>query len=118
MVETDLGSATIVYENPDGDTVETTVRNEHLVYVQDHWLVDVSDEEAGTDTVRRIPIQRVYHVEREVAEFEDELSTLRQQVESVADDVRTRLLGDEESETGSTGEAVHIDVEEADDADR
>ncbi|GGM54701.1 hypothetical protein J2752_000674 [Halarchaeum rubridurum] len=120
MVEEDLGRATLVYENADGDTVETTVRNEHLVYVQDHWLLDVSDEEAGTDTVRRIPIQRVYHVEREVEAFEDELSTLRGRVESVADDVRDRLLGGdgEEDDTGEESDAVHIDVEEADDVDR
>ncbi|GAA0299795.1 hypothetical protein [Halarchaeum salinum] len=118
MVDDELGRATIVYENPDGDTVEQTVQNEHLVYVQDHWLLDVSDEEAGTDTVRRIPIQRVYHVEREVEEFEDELSTLRQQVESVADDVRARLLGDDSDDGNREGEPVHIDVEETDDGER
>lgn len=102
MVDENLGTATIVYETPDGDQAELTVQNEYIAYFQDHWIVrtDTGDEgsDEGPDRVRRIPHQRVYYVERTVEEFEEEVATLRNQVESLADNVRTRLLGDDEDD--------------------
>lgn len=92
MVSDDLGEATIVYETPDEGTVERTVENEHLAYFQDHWIVKI-DEADGRDRVRRIPVQRVHYVERSVEEFREEVGTLTNQLESMADDLRERLLG-------------------------
>lgn len=128
MVEEDLGKATIVYEGPDGETESQTVQNEHVAYFQDHWILKTGEDDRGRDLVRRIPAERVYHVERTVEQFEEEVSTLRDQVESVADDLRTRLLGgdsggsgDERSttESASRSESISIDVTsgEIDDAD-
>ncbi|WP_243700429.1 hypothetical protein [Halorussus pelagicus] len=117
MVEEDLGEATIVYEGPDGETVEQNVENEHVAYFQDHWILKTGEDDRGRDLVRRIPASRVYHVERTVEQFEEEVSTLRDQVESVADDLRTRLLGsggDErgsDSESPSRSESISIEVE-------
>jgi hypothetical protein len=92
-LEEDLGEATIAYEDPDGDTVERTVPNEHLAYFQDHWILKRDGDEADRDMVRRIPAYRVYHVDRSVEEFEEEIKTLRDRVQSVADDLRTKLVG-------------------------
>ncbi|UPW00746.1 hypothetical protein M0R88_01265 [Halorussus gelatinilyticus] len=127
MVEEDLGEATIVYEGPDGEAESQTVQNEHVAYFQDHWILKTGEDDRGRDLVRRIPASRVYHVERTVEQFEEEVSTLRDQVESVADDLRTRLLGgsgggDERStttESASRSESVSIDVTggEPDDSD-
>ena len=93
-MDEDLGQATVVYENSeqDGDPIERTLENENVVYFQDHWLLKI-DERDGEDVVRRIPAQRVYYVERTVEEFEDEVATLRNQIESFADDIRSTLLG-------------------------
>ncbi|WP_115863057.1 hypothetical protein [Halorussus litoreus] len=126
MVEQDFGEATIAYEDPDGETVEETVQNEHVAYFQDHWILRIDEDEQGRDRVRRIPTQRVYYVERTVEEFE-EVKTVRDQVQSVADDLRSKLLGGSEtrgggglgggrgtgSDEGGTGEPEvhHIDVE-------
>jgi hypothetical protein len=71
----------------------------------------------GDDLVRRIPASRVYHVERTVEQFEEEVGTLRDQVESVADDLRTKLLGcgggerSIETESASRSESISTDVE-------
>lgn len=93
-MDEDLGDATIVYEHPDEGTVEETLDNEHVVLAQDHWTIKRDDEgSAGRDVVRRIPKERVHYVERSVEEFEREVATLAQQVESVADDIRSKLLG-------------------------
>lgn len=96
MVETDLGTATITYEDQDGDTVEERVPNEHLAYVQDHWIIKANDRE-DHDVVRRIPVQRVYQVERSVEEFEAEVSTVvdefEREIESLRDTFR-RMTGD------------------------
>lgn len=108
MVEEDMGQATIVYEDPDDGTVEKTVDNEHIAYFQDHWIVKTGDSERDRDTVRRIPHQRVYYVERSVEEFEAEIKTLRNQVQSFADDLRSKLLG---GESHDQSEVRHIDVE-------
>jgi hypothetical protein len=91
MVEEDFGEATIVYEDPDDGTVETTVPNKHVAYFQDHWLVKTGEDEQGRDTVRRIPATRVYHVERTVEEFEEEIRTLTDQVRSITSDLRGML---------------------------
>jgi hypothetical protein len=95
MVEREFGEATVVYDDPDEDEPgELTVQNEYVVYFQDHWLVRTGEDEAGNDTVRRIPSQRVYYVEREVEKFEEEAATLRDQFESLARDVRDKLPTD------------------------
>lgn len=91
MVDEDLGAATLVYEGPDGETVERTVENEHLAYFQDHWIVKTDEEREGTDTIRRIPASRVYHVERDVEAFEEEIGTVIDDVQSVADGVEEEL---------------------------
>jgi hypothetical protein len=91
MVETDLGNATNLYEDPNEGTVEETVENEHVAYFQDHWIVKTGEDEQGNDIVRRIPAFRVYYVERSIEEFEEEIKTLKDRVQSVADDLRTRL---------------------------
>ncbi|MBX0295339.1 hypothetical protein [Haloarcula nitratireducens] len=116
MAEEDLGEATIVYETPEDGTVERTVQNEHLAYFQDHWIVKMGDDEDGDwDIVRRIPTRHVHYVEREVDEFEEEVKTLRNQVQSFADDVRSKFLG--ESEDDDQG-PLRIDVESDDDSDK
>ena len=95
MVDENLGDATIVYEDPEEGTVERTVENEHIAYFQDHWIVRMEERDDG-DVVRRIPKERVHYVERTVEEFREEVSTLRNQVESFADDLRERVLGRQE----------------------
>ncbi|MCT9097829.1 hypothetical protein [Haloarchaeobius sp. HME9146] len=115
MVDRELGQAVIVYDDPDGETVEKTVENEHIAYFQDHWILKTGEED-GRDLVRRIPIQRVHYVERSVEQFEREVSTLRDQVQSVADDLRSKLLGSGE-ETHQTDDAIRIDVSEGSDDD-
>ncbi|WP_435175207.1 hypothetical protein [Halorussus sp. AFM4] len=111
MVEEDLGEATITYEAPDGETAEKNVQNEHLAYFQDHWIVKTGEDDRGRDLVRRIPASRVYHVERTVEEFEREVETLRDQVQSVADDLRTKFLGEGGGSDGSERtESISIDV--------
>ena len=116
----DIGRATIVYEGPDGDPVERTVDNDHVAYFQDHWIVKVdeeaeaADDDAGPsrsdrDTVRRIPAKRVYYVERSVEEFEEEVKTLKDQVQSITEDLRSRFLGGESD--GGDREPHRIEVE-------
>ncbi|WP_267640752.1 hypothetical protein [Haloarchaeobius amylolyticus] len=119
MTDRELGEAVIVYDDPDGETVEKTVANEHIAYFQDHWILKTGEEE-DRDLVRRIPIQRVHYVERSVEQFEREVSTLRDQVQSVADDLRSKLLGGEGtgSRDSRDDEPVHIDVSEGDGDDR
>lgn len=108
MVEEDLGTATIVYETPEEGTVERTVQNEHIAYFQDHWIVK-TDDDAARDIVRRIPFDRVHYVERSVEEFEDEVATLRNQVESVARGLRERLFGGNDD---SRTESHRIEIED------
>lgn len=115
MVDEDLGQATIVYEDPDDGTVEKTVENEHLAYFQDHWIVKTDEDSAGDDRVRRIPHHRVFYVERSVEEFEEEVTTLRRQVQSFADDLRTRLMGG--SDRGEESEPRHIEIGDGDPED-
>jgi hypothetical protein len=112
MVEQDLGQATIVYDDPGEGTIEERVENEHVAYFQDHWIVRTGEDESGNDTVRRIPAQRVYYVERSVEEFEQEVETLRTRVESLADQVRSKVLGG--GEDGNEEKVYHIEVEGGD----
>ncbi|WP_332898507.1 hypothetical protein [Haladaptatus sp. CMSO5] len=114
MVENDLGQATIVYDSPDG-TVEQTVDNEHVAYFQDHWIVKTGEDDHGNDTIRRIPHQRVHYVERNVEQFENEVETLKDRVQSFTDDLRTRIMGDEQSQSQEqTQESIHVDIEDED----
>lgn len=98
-LERDLGEATIAYDDPDEGTVTKTVPNEHIAYFQDHWIIKTEEDEQGNDIVRRIPYRRVHYVERSVEEFEEEINTIRNQVQSVADSLRSRFLGDDDDES-------------------
>ncbi|WP_439027456.1 hypothetical protein [Haloarchaeobius sp. DT45] len=111
MVDRELGEAVIVYDDPDGETVEKTVANEHVAYFQDHWMLKTGESD-GRDLVRRIPIQRVHYVERSVDAFEQEVGTLRDQVQSVADDLRSKLLGGGDGRRDQEEDVVRIDVME------
>ena len=84
MPDPQLGSATIVYDDPGGERVVTEVDNEHLIYFQDHWQVKTGEDDDGNDVVRRIPRERVWHVERSVEEFQDRL-------DSALDEAKDRL---------------------------
>ncbi|EFW92715.1 hypothetical protein ZOD2009_07594 [Haladaptatus paucihalophilus DX253] len=66
----DTGTATIVYDDPDGKVQERAVENDDIVYFDDHWLVKVGENDDGDDVVRRIPRERVHHVERSIDELE------------------------------------------------
>ncbi|MFC6716283.1 hypothetical protein ACFQGT_07740 [Natrialbaceae archaeon GCM10025810] len=119
-LERDLGEATIVYDEPD-ETVEKTVPNEHIAYFQDHWIIKTDEDEQGNDIVRRIPAQRVHYVERSVEQFETEVQTVVDQVQSFASDLRTKIPvgggggGSERSDRDRTEprESVrHIDIDE------
>jgi hypothetical protein len=115
-MDIDMGKATIVYEHPEEGTVKETVENEYIAYFQDHWLMRHGEDEEGNDLVRRIPLQRVHYVDRNVEEFEDELGTLRNQVESVANDIRSRVFGGrEEGEARENERPIEINVESGDD---
>ncbi|WP_331232579.1 hypothetical protein [Natronorarus salvus] len=119
-LDEDIGEATIVYEHPEEGTVEQEVPNEHIAYFQDHWLIKTGEDEDGRDLVRRIPAQRVHYVERTVERFEEEVKTLRDQVQSFAKDIRTKLPvgGARGGQGGADDGSVHrIDVEFDDDED-
>jgi hypothetical protein len=94
VADEDLGTASIVYDLPAEGTVEWTGQNEHLVYFQDHWLIKL-EETAEGDVIRRIPRNRVHYVERSVEEFEAEIESVQNRVRSVADDLQSKVLGDE-----------------------
>lgn len=111
MVDEDLGQASIVYEDPDEGTVERTVQNEHIAYFQDHWIVRTGEDDEGLDVVRRIPRSRVHYVERSVEEFEEEVRTIRNRVQSAAEDLRSKLLGDDEGQE-ETPVVVSVDEDE------
>ncbi|WP_123537829.1 hypothetical protein [Halosimplex salinum] len=91
MDEIELGQATIVYEDPDEGTTELTVDNEEVVYARDHWMLRSGTDEEGNDLMKQIPRDRVYRVDRNVERFEEEASTVRHRVESLASEVRDRL---------------------------
>ena len=108
MSEDGTQEATIAYEGTDGETAELTVENRHIAYFQDHWIVRVGETDEGV-TVRRIPRERVHHVERSVGEFRGGVETLATRVESFATDLRERLLG-EQGDRGGTDEPHRIDI--------
>ena len=110
-LERDLGHAAIVYDDPDEGTVRKTVPNEHIAYFQDHWIVKNEEDEQGNDIVRRIPAGRVHYVERSVEEFEEEVKTIRNQVQSVADSLRSKLLGDD-ADSESDVRPIEVEYEE------
>jgi hypothetical protein len=112
MADSNLGTATIVYDHPEEGTVEKTVKNEHVAYFQDHWMLKRDEDEAGNDVVRRIPVERVHYVDRSVETFEDEIGSVRKQVENVANDIRSKLLGTGSERDQRTGEPVEITVED------
>lgn len=114
-LERDLGEATIVYDTPDGDLVEKTVPNEHVAYFQDHWLIKIDEDQEDHDIVRRIPRDRVWYVERSVEEFEDEIDTIQSQLQSVADDLRSKIPSGDDS---TDNDAHRIDIENDDSDDR
>ncbi len=116
-LERDLGEATIVYDDPDEGTVHKTIPNEHVAYFQDHWIVKTDEDDEGHDIVRRIPSKRVHYVERSVEQFEAEVETVIDQVQSFAADLRTKLPvgGAGEGEDRSEVRPLEIDVEEGDD---
>jgi hypothetical protein len=84
LPDPELGRATIVYNEPDGETTTREVDNEHIVYFQDHWQLKTGTDDAGNDVIRRIPRQRVHYVERSVEEFQD-------RVDAMIDQARKRL---------------------------
>ena len=111
-LERDIGQATIVYEDPEDGTTELTVENEQIAYFQDHWTVKAGEDDEGNDIVRRIPKEKVYHVERSVEEFEEEIKTIRNQVQSLADDIRTKLpIGGDDGEDGDDRAEGDEDIE-------
>ncbi|QSW99010.1 hypothetical protein [Haloterrigena alkaliphila] len=115
-LERDIGEATIVYEEPDEGTVRKSVPNEHIAYFQDHWLIKTDEDDEGRDIVRRIPAQRVHYVERTVDEFQEEVETLVDQVQSFAADLRTKIPVGGGGSSGSGGgserpEPHRIDVD-------
>lgn len=117
MVDEDLGEAVIVYDDAKGEATERTVQNEHIAYFQDHWILKTGEDDEGRDVVRRIPLQRVHYVERSVEEFEEEVSTLRSQVESFADDLRSKFFDRDDTSQRHDDDVTRIDVESGEDAD-
>jgi hypothetical protein len=105
MAEEDLGTASIVYDLPEEDLVEWTGQNEHLVYFQDHWIIKVEGTEGG-DVIRRIPRDRVHYVERSVDEFEEEIESIQNRVQSFADGLQSALTGDDDRRSRRDREAV------------
>lgn len=53
-----------------------------LLYFGDHWQVRTGEDDDGNDVVRRIPRERVYHVERSVEEFRDRLEAFLDETKS------------------------------------
>lgn len=66
----DTGTATIVYDDPGGETLEREIANDDIVYFDDHWLIKVGENDEGDDVVRRVPRERVHYVERSIDELE------------------------------------------------
>ena len=91
MSQLELGQATIVYDDPEEGQTEETVDNEQLVYARDHWMVRSGTDDQGNDLMKQIPKERVHYVERNVQRFEEEASTIRHRVESVARDLQRKI---------------------------
>jgi len=110
-LEHDLGQATIVYDDPTEDVVTKTVPNEHIASFQGHWILKTEEDEQGNDIVRRIPFGRVHYVERSVEEFEEEVRTIRDQIQSVAENLRSKLLGRNDDDEGEVS-PIEVEYEE------
>jgi hypothetical protein len=82
-MDTNIGTAVIRYDTPDG-LVEERVDNERIAFVDDHWVLWEADEQSDGGTIRRIPRDRVFEVERDVEELE-------QTVEGLLDEAVSRL---------------------------
>ena len=76
MPDPELGQASIVFENENGETEHAVVDNEYIVYFQEHWQVKYGEDDQGNDVIRRIPREHVYYVERSVEEFQDRIDAL------------------------------------------
>lgn len=72
---TELGTAEIVYETGEGEVERAEVHNDRIVHFDDHWLFEYGTDDDGNDVVRRVPRDRVYHVERSVEEVEESFET-------------------------------------------
>ncbi|WP_312909025.1 hypothetical protein [Natronosalvus caseinilyticus] len=118
-IQRDLGEATIVYEEPDEGTVRKTIPNEHVAYFQDHWIIKTDEDEEGHDIIRRIPTRRVHYVERSVEEFEQEVETLLDRVQSFASELQTKIpVGGGKGGNDEPAEPRRITVDDSDtDAD-
>lgn len=117
MSELDLGQATIVYEDPDEGRTAETLDNEQVVYARDHWMIKAGTDDEGNDVMRQLPRDRVHYVERSVEQFEEEASTVRHRIESLADDLRRKIpvSGPRES---PTEQSEQVKIETGDDPDR
>ena len=91
MSQLPSGQATIVYEDPEEGKTEVTVENSQAVYVRDHWAIKSGTDDEGNDLMKQIPATRVHYVERNVQQFEEEITTVRHRVESLADELRQKL---------------------------
>ncbi|OVE85770.1 hypothetical protein [Natronolimnobius baerhuensis] len=88
MTDAALGTATIVYETPDGEIDEVTVDNEHIAFFQQHWLFAYDVDDDGNDIVRRVPHGRVHYVERSVEELEDTFDTTVDKAKDKLEEIR------------------------------
>ena len=88
MTDAELGTATIVYETPDGELDEVTVDNEHIAFFQQHWLFAYDIDDEGNDIVRRVPHGRVHYVERSVEELESTFETTVDKAKDKLEDIR------------------------------
>lgn len=113
MTQIELGQATIVYEDPDDGRTEKTLDNEQVMYIRDHWTIKAGTDEDGNDLMQQIPRDRVHYVERSVEKFEEEASTVRHRIESIASDIREKLPVSEERKSEKS-EAEPITVETGD----
>ncbi|KZN24081.1 hypothetical protein A4G99_06365 [Haladaptatus sp. R4] len=71
----DTGTATIVYDDPEGEVIEREAENDDIVYFDDHWLIKVGVNDEGDDMVRRVPRERVHYVERSIDELEKKVES-------------------------------------------
>ncbi|WP_137288773.1 hypothetical protein [Natronorubrum halophilum] len=83
----ELGKATIVYETATGDLERATVDNDHIAYFQGHWLFAYGTDGDGNDVVRRVPRERVRHVERSVEEIEETFETAVDKTKNTLEDL-------------------------------
>ena len=104
MSQLEAGQATIVYEDPEEGQKEVTVNNEQVAYVRDHWAVKAGTDDEGNDLMKQIPATRVYYVERNVQKFEEEITTVRHRVESLAGELRQKLPIDVGRDSTQRGE--------------